>query len=75
MFELRLLSPEARIEDISDALDALDALLVVAKQGLQRLEADKQVGGAFQPVVPADFEVAQVAVEPQPRDDELALRE
>lgn len=45
MFELRLLSPEARIEDISDALDALDALSVSVEDADAQTDAEQALFG------------------------------
>ena len=45
MFELRLLSPEARIEAISDALDALDALSVSVEDADAQTDAEQALFG------------------------------
>lgn len=45
MFELRLLSPEARVEEISDALDALDALSVSVEDADAQTDAEQALFG------------------------------
>ncbi|MGI4779600.1 MAG: 50S ribosomal protein L11 methyltransferase [Janthinobacterium lividum] len=45
MFELRLLSPELRVEDISDALDALDALSVSVEDADAQTDAEEALFG------------------------------
>ncbi len=45
MFELRLLAPEARIEEISDALDALDALSVSVEDADAQTDAEQALFG------------------------------
>lgn len=45
MFELRLLSPELRVEDVSDALDALDALSVSVEDADAQTDAEQALFG------------------------------
>ncbi len=45
MYELRLLAPEARIEDLSDALEALDALSVSVEDADAQTDAEQALFG------------------------------
>lgn len=45
MFELRLLAPEDRVEDLSDALDALDALSVSVEDADAQTDAEQALFG------------------------------
>ena len=45
MFELSLLCPEDRVEDLSDALDALDALSVSVEDADAQTEAEQALFG------------------------------
>src|SRR3954471_4368043 len=45
MFELRLLAPEERVEDLSDALDALDALSVSVEDADAQTDAEQALFG------------------------------
>ena len=51
MFELVLMAPEARIEDLSDALDALDALSVSVEDADAQTDAEQALFG--EPGMPA----------------------
>lgn len=45
MFELRLMAPEARVEEVSDALDALDALSVSVEDADAQTDAEQALFG------------------------------
>jgi ribosomal protein L11 methyltransferase len=51
MFELRLMSPEDRVEDVSDALDALEALSVSVEDADAQTDAEQALFG--EPGMPA----------------------
>ena len=54
MFELRLLSPEAQVETLCDALDALDALSVSVEDADAQTESEQPLFG--EPGMPAPRE-------------------
>jgi ribosomal protein L11 methyltransferase len=54
MFELRLMSPESRVEALSDALDALDALSVSVEDADAQTDAEQALFG--EPGMPAPKE-------------------
>lgn len=54
MFELRLMCPEDRVEDLSDALDALDALSVSVEDADAQTDAEQALFG--EPGMPAPKE-------------------
>ena len=45
MFELSLLVPESRVEDVSEALDALDALSVSVEDADAHTDAERALFG------------------------------
>ena len=78
MFELRLLAPEERVEDLSDALDALEALSVSVEDADAQTDAEQALFG--EPGMPPPKDgwqrsrvIALFATEPQARDAAVLL--